>query len=57
MGGQRSFTGGIAYSANENGDDSSFNESISVNDDGYSLFLRPLGMEWLPWDVKWTVGN
>lgn len=43
MGGSHSFTGGIAYSVNENGSDNSFNESLRVVDDGYSLFLNPLG--------------
>ena len=44
MGGSRSFVGGIAYSANEDGGDNSFNESLRVADDGYSLFLNPLGV-------------
>ena len=43
MGG-RHFPRGIAYSVGERGDDSSYNESLSVDDDGYTLFLRPLGM-------------
>lgn len=43
MGG-RFLSGGIAYSVGERGDDSSMNESLSVNDDGYTLFLKPLGM-------------
>jgi hypothetical protein len=42
MGG-RYFPGGIAYSVSERGDDSSYNESLSVDDDGFTLFLRPLG--------------
>jgi len=42
MGGQH-FSGGIAYSVGERGDDSSMNESLSVDDDGYTLFLKPLG--------------
>ncbi len=37
------FSGGIAYSADEAG--SGFNESLNVEDNGYSLFLRPL-MSW-----------
>jgi hypothetical protein len=41
MGG-RYFSGGIAYSVGEKGDDSSMNESLSVDDDGYTLFLKPL---------------
>jgi hypothetical protein len=40
----RYFSGGLAYSVSERGDDSSINESLSVDDDGYTLFLRPLGM-------------
>ena len=43
MGG-RHFPSGIAYAVGERGDDSSYNESLSVGDDGYTLFLRPLGM-------------
>lgn len=43
MGG-RYFSNGIAYSVSERGDDSSMNESLSVDDDGYMLFLRPMGM-------------
>lgn len=43
MGGSHSFVGGIAYSASEDGGDNSFNESLRVADDGYSLFLNPLG--------------
>jgi hypothetical protein len=48
LGGRRGFVGGIAY--RENGslhdvlDDNSFNESMSVENDGYALFLKPLGM-------------
>jgi len=43
MGG-RYFSNGIAYSVSERGDDSSMNESLSVDEDGYTLFLRPMGM-------------
>jgi hypothetical protein len=43
MGG-RYFSNAIAYSVSERGDDSSMNESLSVDDDGYTLFLRPMGM-------------
>jgi hypothetical protein len=35
---------GIAYSANDSGSDSSFNEHVSVHNDDQQLFLRPLGM-------------
>ncbi|MCK9418651.1 MAG: toll/interleukin-1 receptor domain-containing protein [Nitrospirae bacterium] len=41
---RRSFPGGIAYSVGNSPGDSSYNESISVDDDGYILFLKPLGM-------------
>lgn len=37
------FSGGIAYSIGEGGGNG-FNESLSVDDDGYTLFLKPLGM-------------
>jgi hypothetical protein len=41
---RRGFSGGIAYSVGNSIGDSSYNESISVDDDGYILFLKPLGM-------------
>jgi TIR domain len=41
--GGRYFSNGIAYSVSERGDDSSMNESLSVDDDSYMLFLRPMG--------------
>lgn len=44
MGGRNSFTSGILYSAGDMGSDDSFNESLRVEDDGYCLFLKPLGM-------------
>lgn len=47
LGGRTSFTGGIAYSSNVSSNDTSLNESISINDDGYSLFLSPMGMAML----------
>lgn len=43
LGDQRSFVGGILYSGGR-GSGTGFNESLSVNDDGYTLFLQPLGM-------------
>lgn len=43
MGGHQTF-GGIAYSASERSYDNSMNESLSVDNDGYSLFLKPMGM-------------
>lgn len=47
LGGQsrHSFGGSIAYSSNASGYDNSFNESMSIIDDGYALFLQPLGMQ------------
>ena len=35
---------GIYYSSGGLGNGNSFNESMSVSDDGYTLFLKPLGM-------------
>jgi len=43
LGGRGSFPSGIAISLG-GANDSSFNESFSVRDDGYSLFLHPLGI-------------
>jgi hypothetical protein len=43
--GEHRFSGGIAYSSNASGYDNSFNESLSLVDDGYALFLRPLGLQ------------
>jgi hypothetical protein len=42
--GVNSFTHGIQYSMGNLGADTSFNESLRVEDDGYSLFLKTLGM-------------
>jgi len=44
MGGRESFVDGIAYSHGRSFNDSGFNESISVQDDGYILYLKTLGM-------------
>ena len=44
LGDRRGFVGGIAYSADLSQGDSSFNESLSVENDGYALFLKPMGM-------------
>ena len=44
LGGRGSFPGGIAYSIGDSPETSSFNESLSVIDDGYALFLKPLGL-------------
>lgn len=35
---------GIAYANSDTGNDSSFNERLTVTDDGYSLLLKPLGL-------------
>lgn len=43
-GGRRSFMSGITYSMSDSLDESSYNEQLSVEDDGYTLNLRPLGM-------------
>ena len=50
IGGRDSFPSGIAYSVGDFGGDNSFNESLSVEDDGHSLFLRPLGMAFRMYD-------
>ena len=48
LGGRRGVVGGIAYRGNggfhDDLDDYSFNEAINVENDGYALFLKPLGM-------------
>jgi hypothetical protein len=44
LGGRESFVHGIAYSHGRSFNDNSFNESISVQDDGYTLYLKALGM-------------
>jgi len=44
MGGRHTLSGGIAYSTGITNSKNQFNESISVDNDGYSLHLRPLGM-------------
>ncbi|MEH2163908.1 MAG: toll/interleukin-1 receptor domain-containing protein [Nostoc sp.] len=38
----------VAYSSNASGSDNSINESMSIVDDGYALFLQPLGMASFP---------
>lgn len=43
-GGRRSFMSGITYSMSDSLDENSYNEQLSVEDDGYTLSLRPLGM-------------
>jgi hypothetical protein len=41
---RRGFVGGIAYSTDLSHGDSSYNESLSVKEDGYTMFLKPMGM-------------
>lgn len=48
---RRSFPGGIAYSVGHSHGDSSYNELLTVEDDGFMLFLKPLGMAFYR-DVK-----
>jgi hypothetical protein len=44
-GGKRAFPGGLVYSNNADAmSDNSYNESLSVENDGYTLYLKPLGM-------------
>jgi hypothetical protein len=49
LGGRRGFVGGIAYRENSGLhdylDDNSFNESMNVENDGHTMFLKPLGMQ------------
>jgi len=47
LGGRRSFSGGIAFSYGRSfvENDNSMNESLSVHDDGYSMFLKPIGFQ------------
>jgi hypothetical protein len=40
------FGGDIMYSSNASGSGNSFNESMSVEDDGHALFLKPMGMSY-----------
>ncbi len=44
LGGRGSFPNGIAIALGPSMNEGSYNGSLSVDDDGYSLFLRPLGM-------------
>jgi hypothetical protein len=44
LGGRGSYPGGIAYSLGDSLGSGGFNESLSVIDDGYALFLKPLGL-------------
>lgn len=44
LGGRGSFANGIAYAVGNSSVDNSLNESLSVEHDGYTLFLKPFGM-------------
>jgi hypothetical protein len=44
QGGHSTIVGGIAYSTEITSIDNSYNEMLSVSDDGYSLFLKPFGL-------------
>ena len=44
LGDRRGSIGGIAYSTDISHGDSSYNESLSVEDDDYTMFLKPMGM-------------
>ena len=46
-GGDRFLTNGIAFSFNESGNGGSMNESLTIEDDGHSLFLKPMGFQLL----------
>jgi len=43
-GGDNSFIGGIAYYGEITNSRNQFNETLSIENDGYSLYLRPMGM-------------
>jgi hypothetical protein len=44
LGRRSAFTPGIGYVDNDSGETNSFNETLSVQTDGHSLYLKPLGM-------------
>ena len=50
--GDRYFSNSIGFSFNERGDGSSYNEMLKVEDDGYSLFLKAMGMQ-----IQYRKGN
>ena len=41
------FANGISYSHNDQGSDNSFNESISVEHDDQTMYLKPMGMPYM----------
>lgn len=52
LGGESFLGSGIYYSANISSNDNSFNDSISVSDDGYMLFLDGSGWSFNSNDCK-----
>lgn len=47
LGGLSSFAGGIAYSSNISSSDNSLNDSLSVETDGHTLFLKAMGISFM----------
>jgi hypothetical protein len=47
LGGRRGFSGGIAYSNTITSFDNTFNDSMSVESDGHTLYLKAMGMSFL----------
>ncbi|WDE05063.1 toll/interleukin-1 receptor domain-containing protein [Thalassomonas viridans] len=46
IGAMNRFINGITYSNTKNGSENSFNEQLTVDNDGYSLFFKSLGMSY-----------
>jgi len=44
LGNRRGFVGGIGYSTDLSEGDNSYNESLSVENDGYTILLKPMGI-------------
>lgn len=47
LGGLSSFSGGIAYSSNISSSDNSLNDSLSVETDGHTLYLKAMGISFM----------
>lgn len=47
IGGQHAFGGDIVFSYQIDTDDNSFNESLHIENDGYTLYLKPIGMSFM----------
>jgi hypothetical protein len=47
MGGRDTFGGAISYSANDSAETISMNDSMNIEDDGYKLGFRPLGLRYM----------